>query len=81
MLGIIWSRLNIYYVSPNTQWHNLLKEIIHAGTIPTEDLEIFLTAFLGDTDCFISSNRELIKAIANFECLTPHDFVIKYLKS
>jgi hypothetical protein len=68
VLGIIWSRLNIYYVSPNTQWNNLLKEIIKAGTIPTEDIEIFLTAFLGDADCFISSNRELIKAIASFEC-------------
>ena len=81
VLGIIWSRLNIYYVTPNAQWRNLLEEIINAGTIPTEDIEVFLTAFLGDANCFISSNRELIKAIANFECLTPHDFVTKYLKS
>jgi hypothetical protein len=63
VLGIIWSRLNIYYVTPNAQWRNLLEEIINTGTIPTEDIEVFLTAFLGDVDCFISSNRELIKAI------------------
>jgi len=81
VLGIIWSRLNIYYVTPNAQWRNLLEEIINIGNIPTEDIEIFLTAFLGDSDCFISSNRELIKAIANFECLTPQDFVIRYLNS
>jgi hypothetical protein len=80
VLGIIWSRLNIFYVTPNEQWRNLLEEIVNASTIPTEDIEVFLTAFLGSTDCFISSNRELIKAIALFECLTPQDFVNKYLK-
>lgn len=79
VLGVIWSGLNIYYVSPDTQWHNGLQEIVKAGTIPNEDIEVFLTAYLGKADCFISSNRELIKAIANFECLTPHDFVTKYL--
>lgn len=41
MLGIIWSRLNIYYVTPNAQWRNLLEEIINIGNIPTEDIEIF----------------------------------------
>lgn len=80
VLGIIWSRLNIYYVTPDEQWRNLLEELVSFGTIPNEDIEVFLTAFLGDTDCFISSNRELIKAIAYFECLTPQDFLDKYLK-
>lgn len=59
VLGIIWSRLNIYYVTPNKQWHNLLEKLVSAGNIPNEDIEVFLTAFLGNTDCFISSNREL----------------------
>ncbi|HEY9703215.1 MAG TPA: hypothetical protein V6C58_12250 [Allocoleopsis sp.] len=67
VLSIIWSRLNIYYVTPNQQWYNLLNEISMRGNIPTEDIEIFLTAKLGDTDCFVSGNRELIKAIAEFE--------------
>ena len=80
VLGIIWSRLNIYYVTPNKQWHNLLEKLVSAGNIPNEDIEVFLTAFLGDTDCFISSNRELIKAIAGFECLTPQGFLTRYLK-
>ena len=81
VLGIIWSRLNIYYVTPNEQWRNLLAELVSAGTIPNEDIEVFLTALLGNSDCFISSNRELIKTIANFECLTPQDFLTKYLQS
>ena len=80
VLGIIWSRLNIYYVTPNKQWHNLLEKLVSAGNIPNEDIEVFLTAFLGNTDCFISSNRELIKAIADFECLTPQGFLARYLK-
>lgn len=50
-----------------------------AGNILTEDIEVFLTAQLGNADCFISANRELIKAIATFECLTPQAFVTKYL--
>ncbi len=81
VLGIIWSRLNIFYVTPNEQWRNLLAELVSADTISTEDIEVFLTALLGDADCFISSNRELIKAIANFECLTPQNFLTKYLQS
>lgn len=79
VLGIIWSRLDVYYVTPNEQWRKLLVELTDAGTIPNEDIEVFITAFLGNTDCFISSNRELIKAIADFECLTPQDFLNKYL--
>lgn len=48
--------------------------------IPSEDIYIFLTANYGNADCFVSGNRELIQAIADFECLTPSDFVNKYLK-
>ncbi len=80
VLGIIRSRLNIYYVTPNEQWRSLLTELVSAGSIPNEVIEVYLTAFLGNTDCFISSNRELIRAIANFECLTPRNFLTKYLQ-
>ncbi len=34
-------------------------------------IEAFLTAKFELTDFFVSYNRELIKAIADFECLTP----------
>ncbi len=80
VIGLIWSNLNIFYVTPNAEWRNLSKEINAIGNIPTEDIEVFLTAKFGSTDCFVSSNRELIKAIADFECLTPNAFIKKYLK-
>jgi hypothetical protein len=33
----------------------------------------------GETDSFVSSNRELIRQIADFECLTSENFIQKYL--
>ncbi|MEA5511804.1 hypothetical protein VB715_18695 [Crocosphaera sp. UHCC 0190] len=78
-IGLIWSRLNFHYVNIDEQWRNLLTEIVASGSIPSEDIEVYLTVKLGLSDCFISSNRELIKAIADFECLTPTEFVRKYL--
>jgi hypothetical protein len=33
----------------------------------------------GEGDSFVSSNRELIRKIADFECLTPENFIQKYL--
>jgi hypothetical protein len=29
-------------------------------------------------DCFVSGKRKLLKAIADFECLTSEEFIIKY---
>jgi hypothetical protein len=80
VLGIIWSNLNIYYVTPNHEWRNLHEEIRIKGNIPREDIEIFLTAKLGEADCFVSSNRQLIKNIADFKCLTPDIFVNQYIQ-
>lgn len=78
-IGLIWSRFNFYYVNVDNQWHKLLAKILDEGIIPTEDIEMYLTAKLGLCDYFVSSNRGLIKAIADFECLTPSEFIIKYL--
>jgi predicted nucleic acid-binding protein len=47
--------------------------------IPREDIYIYLTAKYGQADCFISGNRELIKTIADFECITADNFIKKYL--
>lgn len=79
VLGQLWANLNIYYVTPDEKWRTLLEEITALKNIPTEDIEIFLTASLGNTDCFVSGNRELVRAIADFECLTPAEFVKKYI--
>lgn len=79
VLSLIFTRLDIHYVTPNQEWYQLLTKIRIKGNIPLEDIEIFLTAKYGKANCFISGNRELIKAIADFECLTPESFVKKYL--
>jgi hypothetical protein len=77
-IGLIWSRLNFHYVDIDSRWRELSSKIVSEGIIPTEDVEIYLTAKLGLCDCFISSNRDLIKSIADFECLTPKEFINKY---
>ncbi|MGK7924919.1 MAG: hypothetical protein AB4290_06615 [Spirulina sp.] len=79
VLGLILSRLNIHYVSPDAEWNQWLEELKDSRQVPSEDIEIFLSAKLGNADCFVSSNRKLIQAIAEFECLTPVDFINKYL--
>lgn len=80
ILGQFWSQLNTYYVIHDNQWFTLFEDIKINSNIPTEDIEIFLTAKLGKADCFVSGNRELLNAIADFECLTPDNFINKYLK-
>ena len=54
------------------------------GVIPHEDVGVYLTASKGNAQCFISANHKLIKSLAKetgeFECLTPEDFVKKYLR-
>lgn len=79
IISNIWLWFNIDYVSYNAEWEKEKLTLINNKIIPSEDIEIYLTAKLGKADCFVSGNRELIKAIADFECLTPNDFLNKYL--
>lgn len=55
-----------------------------SGQIPREDAAMYLTARAGRVQCFISANRELVRALVektkDFECLTPADFAQKYLR-
>lgn len=52
------------------------------GVIPREDVDVYLTAKQGQAECFVSANRELVRAMASqtdvFECLSPEAFVDKY---
>lgn len=47
------------------------------------EVEIFLAAREGEVDCFVSANRELVRAAAAetgaFVCLTPEEFVARFL--
>lgn len=47
------------------KYGNLSKTINLSEEIPTEDIDIFLTAKFGLADCFVSANRKLLKAIAD----------------
>ncbi|NJO78784.1 MAG: hypothetical protein HC827_09805 [Cyanobacteria bacterium RM1_2_2] len=72
----------IFYVSFN---NDEIGFWLNQGTIPSEDVEIYLTAKTGDAQCFVSSNRKLIRTLVTetkeFECLTPEEFIKKYLPS
>ena len=76
----IWQNLRLRYVlldEPVLSQANLLH------WLPREDVGVYLTAKLAAVDCFVSSNHELIRAIAaqtgEFECLNPEDFARRYL--
>lgn len=80
MISNIWQWLDIFYVPSTVNWNEEKSRLIQTKIIPSEDIEIYLSAKYGGANCFISGNRELIQAIADFECLTPNAFINKYLK-
>ncbi|WP_414549867.1 hypothetical protein [Anabaena sp. CCY 0017] len=76
----IWQKLQVIYVSfTSEEWLNIEK----LGLIPREDIGVYLTASKGETQCFVSANYKLIRCLVQetkeFECLTPEEFVNKYL--
>ncbi|KAM3090715.1 hypothetical protein ACKFKF_34375 [Phormidesmis sp. 146-12] len=82
LLSRIWQNLNVRYVLLNLQDFNKLEAM---EIIPREDIGVYLTAKEGQAQCFVSSNHKLVRALASstgeFECLTPEEFVRKYILS
>ena len=80
IIGRIWQNLKFCYVQIDDFELDKLEEL---GIIPREDVGVYLTAKVGEAECFISANHKLIKVLAqqtgDFECLNPSDFVNKYL--
>jgi predicted nucleic acid-binding protein len=74
----IWCNLNCLFIPETFEMQVEGQKILEANFIPSEDIFIYLTAKYGRADYFVSGNRELLKAIADFECLTPEDFITKY---
>ncbi|MEE3717441.1 hypothetical protein V2H45_11825 [Tumidithrix elongata RA019] len=76
----MWQNFNVHNVSLEAEE---LARVEALGIIPREDVGIYLTASKGKSQCFISANHKLIRSLAQetgeFECLTPQDFVKKYL--
>lgn len=77
----LWENLSVQHVTLDEQE---LQDMYAEGSIPREDVPIFLTAHTGRAECFVSANYKLIKALAInkqlFECLTPAEFIAKYIE-
>jgi len=78
ILGRIWQGMTPVYV--------LLPAEVKPEdyqTLPREDIGIYLTAQIGQAQCFVSSNKELIRSLVDqtgeFDCLTAEEFIQKYL--
>jgi predicted nucleic acid-binding protein len=80
LINRILTHPKIFYIALND---DEIEFWLTQGTIPREDIEIYLTAKTGNAQCFVSSNHKLIRALVEqsqeFECLTPAEFVSKYL--
>jgi len=79
ILANLWRWLNIYYIPSTIDWKQERLALIKQKRIPSEDIEIYLSAKYGQADCFVSGNRKLLTAIAEFYCLTPEEFIRDYL--
>lgn len=77
----IWSNLNCIFIPESQSMKFEANQLIARGIIPKEDIYIYLGAKFGQADFFISANRGLLRAIADFPCLTAQEFVSKYLSS
>ncbi len=80
IISRIWQGMKVRYVLLDL---NDIERMVQGEKIPREDIEIYLTARIGEAGCFVSANRELVQALAmqkgSFECLEPEAFVAKYL--
>jgi hypothetical protein len=81
ILGHMWQDLRLQYVLLDPEdW----RAVEATGAVPREDIGVYLTARTGEAQCFVSTNHELVTALAKmtdeFDCLTPEDFVWRYLQ-
>ncbi len=80
LVAFIWQRLRLHYVIIDPAE---VERVVRDGRIPREDAEVYVTARNGQAACFVSANHKLIRALnestKDFECLTPDEFVDKYL--
>ena len=80
IISRMWQNLNLRYVLVDDREYS---QLVMEGWLPREDIGVYLAAKQGGTDCFISSNHGLIRAVVmetkEFECFTPKGFAEKYL--
>lgn len=82
IIGRIWRGMMVDYVLLDEVEIN---RVAAEGSIPCEDITVYLTALRGRADCFVSANHELVQALARqtgaFDCMTAANFVESYLSS
>ena len=82
LIDRIWQNLNVHYVLLEA---SALATLEQQAIVPREDIGVYLTAKVGKANCFVSSNHKLIRSLVQetqeFECLTPSEFVEKYLRN
>ena len=61
IIGRIWQDLNIRYVLLESEAFTRLEAL---GTVPREDIGVYLTARAGKVQCFVSANHKLIRALS-----------------
>lgn len=80
LLEKLWRQLQVDFIFVDDQD---IQAIADAGIIPREDAGVYLTAKQGKAECFVSRNYKLIRALVEqteeFECLTPKEFLQKYV--
>ena len=81
LVAQIWQNLDFLFIIETENMKREERMLLAQQVIPREDVIIYLTAKSGKTDYFISGNRELIRAIADFECLASEDFINKVIKN
>lgn len=81
LLMRLWRNMRLLYVRLEPEMWTAFEA--HGFVIPAEDVTVYLTARAGAAQCFVSANHKLIAALAQqtgeFECLTPAEFVQRYL--
>ena len=80
LVAQIWQNLDFLFIIETEKIKLEEQKLLAQKVIPREDVMIYLTAQSGEADYFISGNRELIRAIADFECLDSEDFINKVIK-
>lgn len=82
IIGRIWRGMTVDYVLLDD---GEISRVAAEGSIPREDITMYLTALRGRADCFVSANHELVQALARqtgaFDCMTAANFVESYLSS
>lgn len=80
ILSEIWHGMNVRFVvlDPDD-----VRKVEIQGEIPREDVTMYLSAKVGQADCFISANHKLIRALVarsgDFLCYTPTEFIEQFL--